>query len=562
MFERVRSTLATVRERGTAALDAVRGAVSKVPTIAYSALGDFGLQQFYQNGSKFDGGFGATQLLTADYWTLRARSKQLFETNLYARGLIRRLVTNEIATGLHLESTPVEKLLGKVEDSLADWSEDLETRFDLWQSDPWLCDHGELRTFGALQMQARMQALIEGDVLVVLRQFSPTQLPRIQLISGSAVQTPYGRTNLAQGSRIVHGVELDAQDRQVAFWVVQKDQTSKRLPAYGPKSGRKLAWLVYGTDRLLEDVRGKPLLALVLQSLREVDRYRDSVQRKAVVNSMLAMFVKKTAEKVGSRPMMRGAVKRGVVDDRLDGTSTGVSPRRFNVAELIPGLVLDELQVGEEPVGFPSHGTDEKFGPFEEAILQTVAWANEIPPEILRLSFSSNYSASQAAINELKLYLNKARKTFGDEFCTPIFIEWLVAMALAGKVSAAELISAWRDPKLYDVFAAWTSCDWSGAIKLSVDLGKLTTGYDMLLANGGITHDRMSRELTGTKFSQNVKKLRLENEALVRALEPLQKLDPKFLPASKPADNGGSDAQDNKSASDDRPAQLVLLARN
>ena len=291
--------------------------------------------------------------------------------------------------------------------------------------------------------------------------------------------------------------------------------------------------------------------------------YRDSVQRKAVINSMLAMFVRKTAEKLGSRPLMRGAVKKSVVEGAVDGASAGEAPRRFNVAELIPGLVIDELQVGEEPVGFPSHGTDEKFGAFEEAIIQTVAWANEIPPEILRLSFSSNYSASQAAINELKLYLNKVRKTFGDEFCTPVFVEWLVAMALAGKVTATELVSAWRDPKQYDVFAAWSSCDWSGAIKLSVDLGKLTSGYDLLLANGGITHDRMSRELTGTKFSQNVKKLRLENAALVRALEPLQKLDPKFLAASNAVDSGGgSDAKDDKSASGDRPAQLVLLARN
>jgi capsid protein len=557
MLDRLRATFATARERGAAMLDAVRGAGPGVPTIEYSALGEFGFDQRFQNGSKFEGGFGQTKLLVADYWTLRMRSKQLFEENLYARGLIRRLVTNEIATGLHLESTPVESLLGRAEDSLADWAEDVETRFSLWQSDPWLCDYGELRTFGALQIQARMQALVEGDVLVVLRQFSSTQLPRVQLISGSAVRSPtMGRVQLAQGNRIVEGVELDAQNRQVAYWVTQRDGTSKRLPAAGPKSGRRLAWLVYGTDRQLDDVRGKPLLTLVLQSLREIDRYRDSVQRKAVVNSMLAMFVQKDAPAPGSRPAMRGAVRKGSIDDRVDG-NVGDAPRRFNVAELIPGMVIDELNVGEKPVGFPSNGIDEKFGAFEEAIIQAVAWANEIPPEILRLSFSSNYSASQAAINELKLYLNKVRADFGDMFCTPIFVEWIVAMALVNKVQAPELVDAWRDPKKYDVFAAWTSCDWSGAIKLNVDLGKLTAGYDLLLANGGITHDRMSREITGTKFSQNVKKLRLENEALVRALEPLQKLDPKFLPAAQP--DNSSDSQDDKTA---ERGQLVLLTRN
>ena len=76
----------------------------------------------WDTGDKWNGGFGATEFLITDYWTLRARSKQLFESSHYARGLIRRLVTNEINTGLNLEATPEEVLLGKPEDSLADWS--------------------------------------------------------------------------------------------------------------------------------------------------------------------------------------------------------------------------------------------------------------------------------------------------------------------------------------------------------------------------------------------------------------------------------------------------------
>jgi hypothetical protein len=128
----VSSTVSAVSQ----AFDAVRGGI---PTLAYSALGPYGpydpfgnIEQKFHTGSKFEGGFGATQLIVPDYWTLRARSRQLFKTNLYARGLIRRLVTNEIAIGLHLEATPVESLLGVPEDSLAEWSEDIETRFALW----------------------------------------------------------------------------------------------------------------------------------------------------------------------------------------------------------------------------------------------------------------------------------------------------------------------------------------------------------------------------------------------------------------------------------------------
>jgi lambda family phage portal protein len=529
-----------------------RGRVAARRLTPVTALNDWQWNVGTHDGGKFPGGFGPTQFLIADYWTLRARSSELFETNLYARGLIRRLVSNEINTGLHLEATPEEKILGREEDSLADWSEDVENRFKLWEKDPWLCDHTEQRSFGSLQSITRAEALITGDVLVTLRQYQPTGLPRVQLISGSAVQTPVGgNLSLRAGSRILHGVELDSQDRQVAYWVRQRDGTSKRLPAYGEKSGRKLAWLVYGTDKRLDQVRGKPILSLVLQSLKEIDRYRDSAQRKAVINSMLAMFIKRTENKPGSRPLSGGAQRRGtetvVGNDGRD--------RSFRVAEFIPGLVLDRLEQGEEPHGFQPHGTDEKFGDFERAIVQAIAWANEVPPEILMLSFGSNYSASQAAINEFKMYLNKVRTDFGENFCQPIYVEWLLAATLAGKVQAPGLLESWRDSAQYDVFGSWTSCDWSASIKPAVDLSKLVRGYSEMVAEGFITRDRATRELTGTKFSKNIKKLARENVQVAEANAPIQALE---NPAPTVVDqpDGGDDEDDDAPA---RPAAVLAL---
>jgi lambda family phage portal protein len=486
------------------------------------------------DGEKYRGGYGATDLLWTDYWTLRARSAELFKRNLYARGLIRRLITNELNTGLHLEATPEESVLGFEEDGLADWSEKVEIRFYLWGKDPFACDHIELRSFGALQAMARLEALVDGDVLVVNRQDARTGLPRVQLISGSAVQTPFGVT-AQRGNRIEHGVELDAFGRQVAYWVRQTDGTTKRLPAFGEKSGRRLAWLVYGVDKRLDDVRGEPLLALVLQSLKEIDRYRDSTQRKAVINSMLAMFIKKDVDKPGSRPFTAGggAIRRDN-DTAIDSTG---AERSFRVAEHIPGLVIDELQAGEEPEAFQTNGTVENFGAFEEAVIQAVAWANEVPPEIMRLSFSSNYSASQAAINEFKAYLNRVRTSFGENFCGPIFQEWLLSEALNRRVDAPGLLEAWRDPAQYDIYGAWVASDWSGNIKPAVDQSKLVKGYKEMVAEGFITRDRAARELTGTKYSKNAQKLRRENEQLAAANAPIVELEAKAKPAPAPAPN-------------------------
>jgi capsid protein len=316
----------------------------------------------------------------------------------------------------------------------------------------------------------------------------------------------------------VHGVELDALGRQVAYWVRREDGTSKRLPAWGERSGRRIAWLVYGTPLRLGEVRGESLLSVVLQSLREIDRYRDATLRKAVINSMLAMFIEKEAPVTSSRPITRsGAVRR----DQVSAGDPNAPERTFGMTGLVPGLVIEELQEGETPKPFPTSGTDMGFGEFERAVIYAVAWANEIPPEILTLSFGSNYSASQAAINEFKTYLNKVRTAWGSSFCRPIYEEWLIAEVMNRRINASGLLDAWMDPALYDIYGAWVNSEWAGNIKPAVDLSKLVAGYEALVANGWMTRDRASRELTGTKYSKNAQQLRVENEQLAEANKAL-----------------------------------------
>lgn len=511
------------------------------------------MRQIWHDGEKYPGGFGFTDLLTADYWTLRARSTQLFKKNLYARGVVRRLVTNIINTGLALEATPEGAILGADEDELAEWAELVENRFHLWEATPALCDYCGGKTFGGLQAQAKLTALISGDVLVVLLQDPATGLPRIRLVEGQRVQSPYGpdAPTLPPGHEIKHGVELDGNGRHVAYWLVSPSSTAQpkieRLAAVGP-SGRRQAWLVYGTELLLDEVRGEPLLSIILQSLNEIDRYRDAVQRKAVINAILAMFIKKEQNNVGTRPFTMGAVAKG--KDAIAVPTQGTR-RVFNFAEHIPGAVLDELAPGEEPHGFTPNGTDEKFGDFEDAIISAIAWVHEIPPEILKLSFSSNYSASQAAINEFKMFLNVKREWWGGAFCQPIYVEWLISEVIAGRVVAPQLLDAWRDPKLFDRLAAWLSADWSGAIKPSVDLTKQATGYTALIEQGLITRDRAARETTGTKYSKNAQKLLRENLSLERAMAPIKRLEAMGKPAPAAPGAGGAQPAGDDTEPDD-----------
>ena len=507
----------------------VEAAESGPPTVTVDEMlayaGGSGWNASIFDGDKFDGGFGVTQLYELDYPTLRARCAQLFNENLYFVGLIRRLVTNEINTGLTPEAAPDEEIIGVPPESLNDWTETVENRHAIWARNPQLCDWRGLDTFGGLQRSQRLEALLGGDVLTVLRHDPVTGLPKVQLVSGDKVRTPWGAEEKPRkGNTIKHGVELDAAGRHVAFWVQQDDGTFARIPAWGPKSGRRLAWLVYGTPKRHDGVRGVPIGALVLQSLKELDRYRDSAQRKAVVNSMIALFIQRDHDKLGTLPLT-GGVKRKETALLTDDAGRR---RRFDVSTQFPGMALQDLSAGETVQGFRPDGTDINFPAFEDAITAALAWAHEIPPEILRLAFSNNYSASQAAINEFKIYLNLVWSQQGEQFCTPITTDWLIAETLLGKIKAPGFLDAWRDPLKYDIFGAWIRMDWYGSIKPSTDMLKQVKSAKLLVDEGFSTHARETRVMTGMKWSHNIKRVKRENELKVDAARPLAEFRKEF----------------------------------
>lgn len=476
------------------------------------------------DGEKYPGGLNEKlDFFYIDYWTLRRRSYRLFTENRYASGLIRRLLTNEIHKGLTLEATPHGGILGIDDDTINDWTDDVEAKFDIWGDNKELVSENQQFTFGQQQINVRKAALLSGDALVILRQHPVSRTPVIEIIDGSNVRTPFGY----QGkNEIRHGVELDAKKRHVAYHVLnQKDSLNTeiiRVPAKGVKTGRRVAWMVYGHRIRIDDVRGMPALGLILQALKDLDRYSDAEQRAAVLNAVLALFVKKGQDKPGTRPLRGHAVRRGTEKVESDDD---YQPRSFNINKQIPGMVIDELQYGEEPVSFTTARPNVNYQVFEEAMMASFAWANEIPPNIYRLAFSSNYSASGAEINELKIYLDKIRVEFASDFTKPVYKEWLVSMVLIGLIAAPGLLEAWRDPEKFLISGAWFLSEWSGAIKPSLRRNQDIKGYISAIKEGLSTRDMATKELWGRKYTQIVRRLKKENQLYVESAKILKALE-------------------------------------
>jgi len=472
------------------------------------------------NGDKFAGGFGITKDYSiVDYWTLRKRSKQLFTENLYARGLIRRLITNEINKGLALEATPDAMILGISDEDADKFAETIERRFAIWGKTQNLCDYKKTMTFGAIQRQARLMAIVSGDVLVILRT-NKNGTPNVELIDAENVQTPTNKDFLrevkSRGNKIQDGVEIAKSGQHIAYFVIEESGKFIRIPVSATKTGRKQAFLYYGTEKMINDVRGQSLLALTIQSFKEVDRYRDAEQRAAVVNAMIATWIEKGEDKMSSLPLSSGAVRK----DKISADGNTGSNRDVQTSSYMPGMVFQELQHGEKVHSYDTKRPNVNFAVFEEAIINAIAWANEIPPEIMTLGFSSNYSASQAAISEFKMYLDKVRDDLGDNLLAPVYQDFFLSEVLNDNIKATGFLEAYRIGK-WDIVGGWLLSCWAGAIKPTINMLNTLKAYQGYVGEGWITRDRAARDITGMKFSKVVQQLERENRELVAALQPL-----------------------------------------
>jgi lambda family phage portal protein len=499
----------------------VMGGNRKVATIeAANSWGESNGQGIW-DGDKFAGGFGDTYAeIFKDYYTLRARSNQLFTESGFASGLVDRITRMEIGTGLFPECTPMAESLGMDDDAADDWGDACERKFAAWGGLPFVCDIKAESTFAQMQQQIRRESLIEGDILVLLLQNPKTKLPYIQLISGSEVVDPLEAV-LEGKKKIRHGVEIDKNGKQIAYYVRQEDDTeTKRIAAFDDR-GRPVAWLVYGIPKRVTEQRGTPLLAIILQSLKELDRYRDAVLRKAVVSSIFAMFVSKEQAGPGTKPLSGAAtVLRDIeVTDNRDDAPSATRTVRKN--KYVPGVTLEELNPGEKPQAFDSKGTDEKYGEFEEAILNGVSFAVGYPPDVLRQIYSSNYTAGMSANNDATLHILYTRSVFAGQFCQPVYTDWLISQALRRRIEAPGLLEAWRDPELFEIFAAWTLAAWYGPVKPSADPLKTIKAYKEAIEAGMISRRRAARELYGVDYSKQVKQLARDNAMLAEAMKPL-----------------------------------------
>lgn len=409
------------------------------------------------NGERNVGGAGPMNVYENDYVGMRIRSWQaMFESDM-AIIAINRLVEKTIGKGLKPQVQPIYSVLEDYGIKLdkTKFSKTVEDRFNLFLNSR-NGDFSNVHTINRLSAIAEKNALVGGDVLTILR-YKNGQIS-VQLIDGQHVQSPYYGSEwwpreLPNGHRLIDGVEIDEKGKHIAYYVKKYritgdmndifDYTFERVEVIGKGSGLTYAYLYYGNEHRIDNVRGVPILTACIEKLKRMEEYSDAILEQA-----------KEAAKVNYQ-QVHELNAEGKASWSSNGASAldigGNSPARLPTTD--DGYQLDNT-VNVTTIGTAYNNppgseikmlTNENptyFKDFTEINSNIFFAVIGIPPNVAMMLYNDSYSASRASIMDWIQCLELKRDHHKTGWLQNIYNFWFRIQVYENKIQAPGYILA------------------------------------------------------------------------------------------------------------------------
>ena len=446
---------------------------------------------------------------------LRQRSRDSYMGIPAATAALKTLRTNVIAGGLmpspQIDGDYLKMTSGQVEELQAQ----ILREFSLW-ADSTACDADRVDDFYGLQQLAFLSSMMNGDAFAALTLKTRPQQPydlRVRLIEADRVCSPNYRDQLTPGKvlgrdveSIVQGVETDGDGEVIAYWIANrhprsyttlKAQDWKRVEVYGKKTGMRQVLHIMQRERAGQR-RGVPVLAPVLETLKQLERYADAETTAALLGAIFTVFVKKGSitDEGPFGQMMR---------DELLKRMTGGGERDPNDLELGAGLIMD-LEMGESVDTVETQHPHSGYDTFMMARMKQASAAMEIPVNVLYKHFDVNFSCARGALNEFWRSCGMMRDNFAEDFCQPVYEMWFTEAVARGRIDAPGFFD---DPATRK---AYTDCKWNGPARTAMNPSQEVEAAVKRVENGFSTAAEETAQLTGGDYNRNIRQRLVEAE--------------------------------------------------
>lgn len=487
------------RRHAQALLDLIGG--------AQSGYGNHGASRSANWAASWRPGIGdATQDIATSLKMLRARSRDLDAGGGMTRAAIRTIRTNVVGGGLTVRPRVDAQALGWSQEKGRDWQKKTLREFELW-AESQLCDADRQLNFYELQQLAQLSWLASGDIFAMPVYRDVPGRPYalcIKLLEADRVCTPEGSGNglgvtgecESTGNRIIDGVEIDAMGAVVAYHVASRNPWATshadgviwtRVPLYGEASGRANILHLMETERP-EQYRGVPLVAPVIEQLKQLDRYNQAELINAVVSGMFTAFIET------DRPNALNEMF-----EEAEEAQAGYALGNATILRLNPG----------ERMNFANpQRPNSAFDTFVRNLCTQIGAALEMPRDVLLKEFGQSYSASRAALLEFWKSVRMRREWLTWGFCHPIYEEFLAEAVAIGRIEAPGYFD---DPILR---RAYSGAEWHGPTQGQLDPLKEANAAEKRLELGLSTREREAAEMNGSDWEANLQQLRREQAML------------------------------------------------
>jgi lambda family phage portal protein len=434
--------------------------------------------------------------------TLRERSRDLYMGAPLATGALKTMRTNVIGAGLKLNAQIDYEYLGMTLEEADAWETQVEREFSLW-ADSIHCDAQRMNNFYELQQLAFLSWLMSGDCFALLPIIPRANMPydiRVQIIEADRVCNPDNLLNKFD-AKIVNGVEINFRGEVVAYHIAQHHPSSismkrkewARVTKFGSATGRPNVIHLMESERP-EQRRGVPILAPVIESLKQLTRYSEAELMAAVISGMYTVFIK------SENPQNEVVGQFFPDDEQLDDDEINYELGNGAIVALGENESIETANPGRPNTAFDG---------FVTAICRQIGSALEVPYELLIKHFSASYSASRASLLEAWKMFRMRRSWMANDFCQPIYEEFLAEAVAKGRISAPGFFS---DPLAKK---AYCTAEWNGPSQGQIDPLKEVNAAAKRVEEGFSTRTRETVELGNGDFFRN-NRLRVVEENLRR----------------------------------------------
>ena len=440
---------------------------------------------------------------------LRQRSRDAYMGIPTASAALKTMRTNVVAGGLMPSPQIDADYLRLTNEQAEALQAQLLREFALWADTP-VCDADRVDNFYKLQQLAFLSYLMNGDAFALLPMKEQPGQPyslRVRVIEADRVCSPDSYDRLVpcevKGHRvhsIVQGVETDADGMVIAYWICNQHPLSSlsnqagalewtRVEAYG-SSGRPNVLHVMNRERAGQR-RGVPVLAPVLEALKQLGRYTEAEITAAVISAMFTVFIQSATVQNG-KPIGEALPPEQLIDAQDQGT---IELGNGAIVALNPGETVEFAK--------PEH-PNSGYDAFFNAMVKEIGAALEIPPEVLEKQFTQNFSSARGSLNEFWRTCGMQRDWFSDDFCQPVYEAWLAEAVARGRIKAPGFFG---DPAIRKAYA---DCKWNGPSRTALNPSQEVEAAIKRVDAGFSTAEEETAQLTGGDYNRNIRKRAIE----------------------------------------------------